>query len=160
MLRQIISHLQRYCHIKLAQSGIFLLSMDECLKKSLQRNYRSLTRGRISLSHIGERIVRLRKEKGLRQADLSRMLGVPQATLSGYERGHRDVSAEWLSRMAEFFDVSVDYLIGLTEVKKGARFLDGTFLEGVKYRNFYDRVEKLTPEGKSIINNMVEILLK
>jgi len=102
----------------------------------------------------------LRKEKGLRQVDLSRMLGMPQATLSGYEHGHRDVNAEWLSKMAEFFGVSVDYLIGATEFRKGVRFFDGIFLDDVKNRDFYAKVERLTPEGKSIINNMVEMLLK
>ena len=85
---------------------------------------------------------------------------MPQATLSGYEHGHRDVSAEWLLKIAEFFDVSVDYLIGATDFKKGIRFIDATFLDGIKYRDFYNKIEKLTPEGKSVINNMVEMLLK
>jgi transcriptional regulator with XRE-family HTH domain len=101
---------------------------------------------------------------GLRQADLSRRLGMPQATLSGYEHGHREVGAEWLSKLAEFFDVSVDYLIGATEFRKGVRFLDGVFLVNgnarIRNRDFYDRVERLTPEGKGVINNMVEMLLK
>ena len=114
--------------------------------------------------HIGDRIVSLRKEKGLRQADLSRRIGIPQATLSGYEKGHREVGADWLSKMAVFFDVSVDYLIGATEFRKGIRYLDGVFLDdgngGIKNREVFERLERLTPEGKSVIHSMVDVLLK
>ena len=117
------------------------------------------------MNRIGERIVSLRKEKGIRQAELSRMLGMPQATLSGYENGHREVSAEWLPKMAEFFDVSADYLLGLTEFRKSSRFFDGIFLENgdsghIKNREFFDRLERLSPEGKSLINILVEMLTK
>jgi transcriptional regulator with XRE-family HTH domain len=101
---------------------------------------------------------------GLRQSDLSRKLGIPQATLSGYEHGHREVGAEWLSKIAGFFDVSVDYLVGATEFKKGIRYMEDVFLDNgginIRNRDFFDRVGKLSPEGKSVINNMVEVLLK
>lgn len=112
----------------------------------------------------GKRIITLRQEMGIRQSELSRRLGIPQATLSGYEHGHREVGAEWLTKIAEFFDVSVDYLIGATEFKKGIRYMEDVFLddggENIRNRDFFDMTEKLTPEGKSVIVNMVEMLLK
>ena len=118
----------------------------------------------MALQHTGERIISLREEMGLRQAELSRRLSIPQATLSGYEHGHREVGAEWLSKIAGFFDVSVDYLIGATEFRKGVRYLEDTFLEddgeNIVNSDFFDRVAQLTPEGKSVVNNMVEMLLK
>ena len=116
------------------------------------------------MHHISERIVRLRKERGLKQVDLSRKLGIPQSTLWGYENGERDIGAIWLAKIAALFGVSVDYLIGATEFRKGVRFLEEAFLaNGSQHINngeFFDRISKLTPENKSVINNMVEALLK
>ena len=59
-----------------------------------------------------DRIRELRKQRGLSQAELGKILNIAQNTLSAYERGSRDPDTETLSQIAKYFGVSIDYLIG------------------------------------------------
>ncbi len=59
----------------------------------------------------------LRNEKGLNQSQLANVLGVSRGSISFYETGERVPDAEVLKKMAAFFGVTSDYLIGLTDVK-------------------------------------------
>lgn len=54
----------------------------------------------------------LRKEKGLSQLQLALALNTNQNTISRYETGEREPGIAELIKIADFFDVSVDYLIG------------------------------------------------
>ena len=56
----------------------------------------------------------LRKEKGLSQKEAAAKLGISQALLSHYEKGIRECGHSFLMRVADFYDVSCDYLLGRT----------------------------------------------
>ena len=60
------------------------------------------------------RIRELREEKNLRQSDLARETGIDQRTISNYETGKSNPDGFALVKLADFFNVSVDYLIGRT----------------------------------------------
>lgn len=66
---------------------------------------------------ISSRLVSLRKEKNLSQKEVAEKLEVSQALLSHYEKGIRECGLAFLCRAATFYDVSTDYLLGLTERK-------------------------------------------
>jgi transcriptional regulator with XRE-family HTH domain len=59
---------------------------------------------------LGKRIKQLRQQRGWSQAQLSKKLNVHQKQISGYERGIHSPSIELLVRMAELFNVSLDYI--------------------------------------------------
>lgn len=59
---------------------------------------------------VGERIKRMRMERGWSQTQLAQKLKVHQKQISGYERDVHVPSTEVLMRMAELFDCSLDYL--------------------------------------------------
>ena len=59
----------------------------------------------------------LRESKGLSQLQLALKLGLNQNTVSRYENGQRDADYQTLIMFADFFDVSIDYLIGRTDNK-------------------------------------------
>lgn len=61
---------------------------------------------------VGDRIRILRERKGLSQKHLAYKLGMPNQSLSNYERGYREPPADVLKKLADFFEVSVDYLLG------------------------------------------------
>ena len=65
-----------------------------------------------------ERIKYLRIETGLSQDDLAKELGVSNAIISLWENGLREPSMSSLVAMANFFHVSVDYIVGLTDEYK------------------------------------------
>ena len=58
----------------------------------------------------------LREDRDLRQRQLAEVLHVSQNTYSQYETGVIELTAEKLVLLADFYEVSVDYLLGRTEV--------------------------------------------
>ena len=65
-----------------------------------------------------EQIRNLREDKDLRQEDVAKMLNCTQACYSHYESGKRDIPTEVLMKLADFYGVSVDYLLGRTRQRK------------------------------------------
>ena len=64
------------------------------------------------------RIKELRKKKGISQLRLATDLNTTQNTISRYETGEREPGINELIKIADYFNVSVDYLIGRTENPK------------------------------------------
>ena len=60
----------------------------------------------------------LRKSKGYTQIAVQMKTGIEQALLSKYETGERVPPTETLLHLAEFYGVSMDYLVGLTDEQK------------------------------------------
>lgn len=59
-----------------------------------------------------ERLRDLRKQKGLYQKDVAAYLGVDRTTYVKYEKGSSEPDTSTLTKLAEFFDVTVDYILG------------------------------------------------
>lgn len=57
----------------------------------------------------------LRKDHDFRQCDLASVLHVSQNTYSQYENGVIELTAERLVKLADFYNVSIDYLLGRTD---------------------------------------------
>ena len=64
---------------------------------------------------FGARIKNLREVRKLSQGDVATKLNLENATISGYERGVTTPSVEVLRSLALFYNVSADYLLGLTD---------------------------------------------
>ncbi len=65
-------------------------------------------------------ITLLRKEQGISQKKASADLGISQALLSHYEKGIRECGLNFVVRVADYYGVSCDYLLGRTADKSGA----------------------------------------
>ena len=65
-----------------------------------------------------QRIRDLRDDKDLSQTDVAKLLGMSQTGYSKYETGENDIPTRVLLILADFYGVSVDYLLGRTDVKK------------------------------------------
>ena len=66
----------------------------------------------------GNRIFSLRTSKGLTQEQLAGSLQISRAALSHYEQDRREPDYETLKKIADYFEVTVDYLIGRTNNNK------------------------------------------
>ncbi|GIP36214.1 helix-turn-helix domain-containing protein [Paenibacillus sp. J2TS4] len=62
----------------------------------------------------GSRIYALRTSKGLTQEQLAKSLEISRASLAHYEQNRREPDSTMLTKIANYFDVSVDYIIGRT----------------------------------------------
>lgn len=67
------------------------------------------------MATLGERIKLLRKEKGLKQDELGKVLGVQLNAVSGWERNLHTPESEMIEKLLEYFDVSWDYLMGIED---------------------------------------------
>ena len=65
-----------------------------------------------------QRIRDLREDKDLTQREVGEAINVPQRTYAYYESGERMVPPQVLVALAQFYNVSVDYLLGLTDKKE------------------------------------------
>ena len=67
---------------------------------------------------IFERIRNLREDSDKKQQELADYLNIKQTTYSKYELGKVNIPVEVLIKLADYYDVSVDYLLGRTNEKK------------------------------------------
>lgn len=67
---------------------------------------------------FGERIRELRKQKNIKQSELGKIVGLSANAISDIERAYRVTTMEKLYILSEFFDVSIDYLLGRTDNPK------------------------------------------
>ena len=72
---------------------------------------------------FGARLKQLRLESNLTQAELADKLSLGESTISFYESSKREPDYETLQRFADFFLVSVDYILGRTNVRKQPEIL-------------------------------------
>ena len=71
------------------------------------------------MKELGERLRRLRESVKLSQVKMAELLGVKQSSINRYEQGQSAPSLETLVRYADYFDVSLDYLLARTDNPRG-----------------------------------------
>ena len=67
------------------------------------------------MANFSERIKELRRKHGMTQAAVGKIIGVRQDSVSTYERGLNYPEVRNLMVLADYFDVSIDYLLGRTD---------------------------------------------
>ena len=103
---------------------------------------------------FGQRLKTLRLEHDLKQSELAKILEVSSSTIGMYEQGRRYADLETLTKIANHFNVSVDYLIGRTGIRK---FED--FPEPVKRAaELFDKLDE--QKSKALERLLIELLEK
>lgn len=77
---------------------------------------------------IGQTIRDLRKLKKISQSELAKLIGVSQTTITAWETGKAEPSSSAVNSLADYFNVTTDYLLGRPE-KKDNEIVDYTALE-------------------------------
>ena len=106
------------------------------------------------------RIKILREKRGLIQAILATELGITQQTLSKYEKDVNIIKIDVLKRFAEYFNVTTDYLLGLSDVK---RDLTGQLKISETLDEYYDLIEvykKLDRYDQELVWSILQIVRK
>lgn len=65
-----------------------------------------------------ERLIKIRKQNKKTQQNVADFLGITRPAYTAYELGSREPDFETLQKLADFFSVSTDFLLGRTDVKK------------------------------------------
>lgn len=69
------------------------------------------------------RLKELRKSRNLTQAELAKILGIAQPTLSGWENDKFQIDDDIKTKIADYFGVTVDYLLGREDITKLSNYL-------------------------------------
>ena len=102
---------------------------------------------------LPDRLKELRKSKKLTQTELGKILGVGKTTISMYETNNSTPNDEIKLKIAEYFNVSVDYLLGKTDIKNHTD--DPNITVALHSNTDYD---DLPDEAKKEINNFIEFV--
>lgn len=103
---------------------------------------------------FGERLKLLRTEKELTQTELGKHFNLGKTAISLYETDDRFPDKEILDKMADFFDCSLDYLLGRVDVKKTEENVSD-FHVGLSRKD----EGLLTEEDKQDIKNFAEFVI-
>lgn len=102
---------------------------------------------------ISIRLRQLRDEKKMTQQEVADSLDVDRTTYTKYESGKSTPDANMLQKIAAFYDVSVDYILGRTNVRNSNN-TDEDFPEDVIV--LMRSVSKLTDKQKEIVKRLVQ----
>lgn len=102
--------------------------------------------------NIGARIHALREESRILQSDLAKKLDVSRTTISNYENGYSFPDLSTLAALSQYFDVSTDYLLGITDKKEPGSTLSA---ENKKVLGYYERLN--TENRDYICGEMVKL---
>ena len=100
------------------------------------------------MHNIGYRISELRKQAGMSQFQLAKVLDIATSTLGMYETGKREPSLKVMNRIANYFNVTTDYLLGRPEKKD----------DGTKTADIDDDGIIFTYEGRRIPKEDLELI--
>ena len=103
---------------------------------------------------LGERIARIRKERGLTQVELAETMGIIQGLVSDYERDKLRPHAEMVVRFALALEVSTDELLGLKKMKTSKTISNRRLLRRLQ------QIEALPKKAQDTIIGMIDLALK
>ncbi|MDL2215499.1 helix-turn-helix transcriptional regulator [Ruminococcaceae bacterium OttesenSCG-928-N02] len=112
-----------------------------------------------AVSDFNRIITLLRKEKGVTQKEVAAELGVSQALLSHYEKGIRECGLDFVVRLADYYNVSCDYLLGRSADRSGLTLSADELPDGANSKaDTHYKGSVLPTLNKKIIFNSLNIL--
>jgi len=117
------------------------------------------------MSTLGERLKLIRKENNLTQEELGKIFGLTKYSISLYENNKTSPSDDFKTKLASYFNVSVDWLLGLTDEKLPAdklREASAKYKKSSEYSldDFLKKVPDLTEKEKSSLEAHLDFALK
>lgn len=101
---------------------------------------------------FSQRLKLLRNMNNTTQEDLAKYLGVSRPTIAGYETKGKQPSFETLFKIAEYFNVSIDYLLGKTDIKEP---VDDVIEK--KELDVFNQIHNLSPESQEEIKKLIDL---
>lgn len=103
---------------------------------------------------FGTRLHTLRKERKLRQEDMAKQLGIARTTYAMYEQGNREPDYNTLIKIATFFEVSIDYLLGTTEMRQI------TDIQDPELYQWFEDIINATPQKREELKKFWEFIIQ
>lgn len=97
---------------------------------------------------ISTRIRKLRKDKNFRQQQIADYLGISQQSYSHYEQHKRELPIRHVIKLAEFYNISTDYLLGTSPCRTGEFDFNSYYIQDIPLRNILLVLHKLNRKNR------------
>lgn len=111
-----------------------------------------------STMEVGEILAELRSEKGIYQKELALYLNVSIGTISNYEKGVHYPDLETLCKLADYFGVTTDYLLGRTGYRYTPADLEQPLTKDYTVANLVNTTLELSKKDRSLLADYAELL--
>ena len=103
------------------------------------------------MPEFGEILAELRQDKGMTQQDLSVMLHVAKSSISNLETGQRRAHTELICEAAKVFNVSADYLLGLSDFRESFSVIGKKYSDGKTVGDVLEQILALDSERRHLL---------
>ena len=107
---------------------------------------------------FGEILTSLREERGIYQKELAAILKVSVGTISNYENNIHFPDQEALLHLADYFGVTVDYLLGRTSYRYSLDTLNEEYAPGMTVAELVDIIQHFSPQNTASFLDYIELL--
>lgn len=107
---------------------------------------------------LGERMAELRKDCGIKQKEIAKVLNVAVSTVSNYETDSHEPDLANLSLIADMLGVSTDYLLGRTDIKHNMNVLKEPICDAITKEDILHMFEYLSKEDCVYLAKTVHLL--
>ena len=105
-----------------------------------------------------ENLRKIRESKNITQLKLATDLGVTQELISRYELGSSFPQPNMLIKLSKYFNCSVDYLLGITDIPTPVKYLTSNS-QNIESGELYRKYNSLSAEDKKCFNRFLDFLL-
>ncbi len=106
---------------------------------------------------INEMLIKLREDATLSKKELTEKLNIKYTTYANYEAGIREPNSDFLIKISKFYDVSIDYILGLTNIKS---YSNQNLNIKEEELTMIKKYKKLDNHSKLIINSIIDLELQ
>ncbi len=111
-----------------------------------------------NMRSFGEILTSLREERGIYQKELAAILKVSVGTVSNYENNIHFPDQEALLQLADYFGVTVDYLLGRTSYRYSLDTLNEEYAPGMTVAELVNIIQHFSPQNTASFLDYIELL--
>lgn len=112
-------------------------------------------------SSVGLILKDLRQNRELTQSQVAKAINISESSIAHYEKGISLPSVDTLVLFAKFFNVTTDYILGLSTMKSDYNtMMNKTFSGTTTYGKMIEKVQSLSNRNRSIISELIDALSK
>jgi len=107
---------------------------------------------------FGHNLAKLRMEKGICQKEVAAYMNVTIATISNYETDRHFPDAEALCKLADYYGVTVDYMLGRTSFRYDPQQLSRSFTKNYTVSDLINTSLELSPKNRFLLKEYAQML--
>ncbi len=110
------------------------------------------------ISTLGGKITYLRKQRNIKQSDFAKQLHVSVSTISNYENNVHQPDIPTLTKIADYFNVSADYLLNRTQYSFPLSYLETQKIDRFSIASFFNSVLQLSESSQTDLIKYLNLL--